>query len=307
MAITLTARTMPGPSSQRWMFVCAGGAGGTTFVAVSQSSTSTATTQAAYSTDDGVTWQSATMPAPQRWFSVAWNGSIFCAVGLGSQCATSTDGISWTAHSMPATANWCSIASVGSLFLAIDSYGSNSASSTDGSAWTTKAGATCSLLVSNSSYFLAFDQGTSVKKSTDGTSWTVHTAPFFNIYGAVYLQGNGWLAASISGGSISLSGDGAVWSAPDATGASAIHSLVVDYNGVTGLYPGSGTNYVQTPKGLAWPAWTAGSTPDMPTGWAYSAWNGRAVAVVGWSNAAATYLSGAPVYFWTNRIGQTET
>src|SRR5574341_2002976 len=59
---------------------------------------------------DGITWTARTIPAG-TYRSVAWNGTVFAAVG-DSVAATSPDGITWTARTMPAGL-YCGVAWTG--------------------------------------------------------------------------------------------------------------------------------------------------------------------------------------------------
>ena len=85
-------------------------------------------------------WQQQALPVTANWSAIAWNGSVFCAVGYGSNiAATSPDGITWTQQTLPASANWYAIALNGSMFFTV-TYGSNiAATSSDGLNWTQQA------------------------------------------------------------------------------------------------------------------------------------------------------------------------
>jgi hypothetical protein len=69
------------------------------FVAVSSGSPSTSST--GYHSTDGITWTLTTLPATQAWRSVAWNGSVFIAVGNSATIAISSDGLTWRAGNIP--------------------------------------------------------------------------------------------------------------------------------------------------------------------------------------------------------------
>jgi hypothetical protein len=61
-----------------------------------------------------------TLPVSANWYSIAWNGTVFCAVASGSAiAATSPDGITWTQRTLPVSANWRSIAWNGTVFCAV--------------------------------------------------------------------------------------------------------------------------------------------------------------------------------------------
>jgi hypothetical protein len=95
-------------------------------------------------TTDGVTWASNTI-ASGVWVSVAWNGTVFCAVGAelgflggGGKIATSPNGITWTVRTGPVVPGegWTKIRYNGTIFCAISYPGNVSATSPDGITWT---------------------------------------------------------------------------------------------------------------------------------------------------------------------------
>ena len=126
------------PSAAAWYNLAYGNS---TFVAVS----TTNSTSAAYSTNEGTTWNSATLPAAKNWQSVTYGNGKFIAISYGTtDVAISTDGTSWSAAgSMPNARNWSSIAwgnpgnTANGIFVAT-AYGTAVAAiSTDnGSNWT---------------------------------------------------------------------------------------------------------------------------------------------------------------------------
>jgi hypothetical protein len=54
-----------------------------------------------YYSTDGINWTETFLPIAQTWRSVAWNGSVFIAVGNTSVFAFSPDGINWYAGVIP--------------------------------------------------------------------------------------------------------------------------------------------------------------------------------------------------------------
>lgn len=102
---------------------------------------------------DGVTWTTGTVPTPAiapfypGFMDMAWNGSVFCAVGGtggATVIATSTDGLAWTQRysAGSGTPEWNHIAWNGSVFLIVDvdtsGFGTRTlgATSPDGITWT---------------------------------------------------------------------------------------------------------------------------------------------------------------------------
>ncbi len=121
------------PSSGDWRCVAAGNG---TLVALRYNST-----EGAYSTDGGVTWDACdTLPVTGNWTSIAYGNGVFVAVSTGGTVAlTSTDGISWTQRVLPVSGNWSSITYSTSLklFGAITNATTNGlATSPDGILWT---------------------------------------------------------------------------------------------------------------------------------------------------------------------------
>lgn len=126
------------PSAAAWYNLAYGNS---TFVAVS----TTNSTAAAYSTNEGASWNSATLPAAKNWQSVTYGNGKFIAISYGTtNVAISTDGTSWSAAgSMPNARNWSSIAwgnpggTANGIFVAT-AYGTavGAISTDNGSNWT---------------------------------------------------------------------------------------------------------------------------------------------------------------------------
>ena len=82
-------------------------------------------------------WTQRVLPANAGWYSIAWNGTVFCATAASSTiAATSPDGITWTQRVLPANANWHAIAWNGTVFCAVAGYSTIAATSPDGITWT---------------------------------------------------------------------------------------------------------------------------------------------------------------------------
>jgi hypothetical protein len=112
------------------------------FVALTDSSTN----RVIYSTDNGSTWLSATLPSPlssSNWSSITYGDGRFVAVSSNTaavnQVMTSEDGITWTAGLATAANNWRSVAYGDGSFIAVSSTGSNRImTSDDGLTWTAR-------------------------------------------------------------------------------------------------------------------------------------------------------------------------
>ena len=76
------------------------------------------------------------LPSSSNWSSIAWNGSVFCAVSYtGTAAATSPDGITWTARTLPSSANWTAIAWNSTVFCIVANTNTVAAISQDGITW----------------------------------------------------------------------------------------------------------------------------------------------------------------------------
>ena len=111
-------------SAQYWNFVMNNG---TIFLAVCNGNVCNIST-------DGSTWYEHAMPFG-NWKSVAWNGSVFCAIA-GNACATSPNGITWNSHTLPAAYQYTDIVWNGICFYTISGTRlDGGATSADGITW----------------------------------------------------------------------------------------------------------------------------------------------------------------------------
>jgi len=138
---------------------------------------------------DGTTWTDRTgTAAPTRdcnWTSIAWNGSLFCAVSYntstnGNQVMTSPDGTTWTARNASHLSQWRGISWNGTVFAAVSNAAGSSLamSSPDGITWTQRTldtGLQTQAISWNGTVFTAIGNGNSGKiaYSEDGITWTV--------------------------------------------------------------------------------------------------------------------------------------
>ncbi|MDD5599078.1 MAG: hypothetical protein PHV82_14115 [Victivallaceae bacterium] len=91
-----------------------------------------------YTSPDGINWTGRTSPLTVV-YDVAWNGSIWVAVGIGGtyHIATSPDGINWTGRTSPLDYYANDVAWNVSIWVAVGSGGTyNIATSPDGINWT---------------------------------------------------------------------------------------------------------------------------------------------------------------------------
>jgi len=157
--------------------------GGTVWVAISAgpgNGTLTSTTTAAYSSNNGVTWNNATLPSSQTWSAVAYGNGTFVAIANnGTATATSSTGTSWSAGGALPTGTWVSIAynPISSSFVAISSSGNYAAYSTNnGASWTLSttqpsAATWASVTWGNGKLVAISTSGTATTYSFDGITW----------------------------------------------------------------------------------------------------------------------------------------
>jgi hypothetical protein len=191
---------------------------------------STAGNTIATSYDGGTTWTGSSSIFSVQGYGVAWNGSLWVAVGEGAShtIATSTDGTTWTGRGVSTFTTrgrgvvWSPSLS---LWVAVGQGGNAIVTSTDGITWTSRVNTTTipfpfndrGLGVAwNGSLFVAVGLGgNSIATSTDGITWTGRSngmlAPFSGYGGSVAWNGSLWVAVGSGGNAIATSTDGTTW------------------------------------------------------------------------------------------------
>jgi len=176
---------------------------------------------------NGLDWTEGTITS-EGWSSVAWNGTVFCAVagvlGETTSAATSTDGLSWTSRTLPASKRWMGIAWNGTVFCAVSGYSTESSNvcavSSDGITWEAKTlpdTCTWSDICANGTTFCAVGwdytnapNTTVVAISTDhGENWTLYS-PAFNMLPSKVLH-TGSFYCAVGEKYCMTSYDGASW------------------------------------------------------------------------------------------------
>lgn len=182
------------------------------------------------SSTDGINWTIRNNGAifTTTALGVAWNGSLFVAVGQGTNCfATSTDGITWSARGATGITTaargvvWATAPGVTSLWVAVGNGTNSIATSPDGITWT---GRTTTTIFST--------QGNQV--ANNGFA-TVATGTGTNSYAWSYDNGQTWTGGGTT--SFGAVGQGIAW------------------NSNTGQWLGGASNapfFLSSPDGINW-------------------------------------------------------
>lgn len=238
--ITWTSRSLPSNLNRGLYSVAWGNTGGNgTFVALGDLG-GTNSTQAFYSTDNGVTWTTSTLPTSITWASVEWHINQFVAVaGLGqasNAAATSPDGITWTSRTLPSSKAWSKLVSNGTYLVLI-------------------GGGNRTGTVSNTDF---------VYKSSDGINWGVNgampsTSSWCGLAWSPVLSK--WYAVpNASGAAHGISSDGLTWTAVAAGVTATFVDVVWAGDRFFAISPaGTGTNNFYYAPGISAQAW-AGPT-----------------------------------------------
>lgn len=122
--------------------------------------------------EDGVTWVNRTASSVGHLTGVAWNGSLFVAVGPMGTILTSPDGAVWTAQASPVQ-SLAGVFAGGNRLVAIGDFG-EAMTSTDGVNWTRSEGFHEQNFLGvtwTGSYFVGVGVGGSIMSSADGLTW----------------------------------------------------------------------------------------------------------------------------------------
>lgn len=155
-------------------------------------------------------------PSDKNWSSVAWNGTVWCAIGQNTAvAATSPDGFTWTERTLPSTSDWRKVVWNGTVFCAIAWGGTVAATSPDGITWTARtlpASANWSSLAWNGTVFAAVAWGgTAAATSPDGITWTSRTLPASVNWIDVAWNGSVFCAIANGSSTCATSPDGTTW------------------------------------------------------------------------------------------------
>lgn len=229
---------------------------------------------------DGISWAPQTAPfalAASRSIAlndIAWNGSVFCAVGWSfnegvfeeTKCCTSADGAAWTERSITdfgANQSDTRIAwfAGGSKFIAVPNAGGTTiATSPDGSSWTPRtcqdlgsAGLSPPDVAGNSSVAVIVGLAGHAQSSTNGETWTSRTAAASNSWTAVEWNGTQFAAVSTSGSGnrVMVSSNGTSWTAESSAENNSWRSIVANSSGKWVAVASDGTNRVMTGENIS--------------------------------------------------------
>jgi hypothetical protein len=253
---------------------------GINFSAVSDGSTVAATTR------DALTWTQRTQPN-DRFLAQAWNGTVYCAVGITRNTITSPDGITWTSHTnaMPnVSASWSAITSIGGIFCAVNYGTAIAATSPDGVTWTQRTlpeNTGWNAITSNGTILIAVGIGAtkSAVSYDNGATWSQGGSISGYAWSGIACNGTVFCIIGSGGtGIVATSTNGAAWTfgtlPRDATWAIAS-------NGTIFCAVASGTAIAATSSnGLVWTA----RTLPVSDNWYTICWNGVIFLVIAWGS-----------------------
>ena len=258
---------------------------------------SSANTTAAISTSPtGQTWTGRTLPIATWLYDIAWNGTVYCAVGVSGHIFTSTDAATWTQQTSGTSEQLVSVEWDSSLSLFICVGVTTIRTSPTGVTWSTAtipsglgtrssnipvAGISNILSKLNGTWFTTVGSSDHIISSTNGTTWTM-----------VFVGGQLSTSATVVAGStaaitnnalfklntlmVACPVAGGIMTAPLSTNSwtlTANISIGV-FNAVAygaGLYVavGNGGILYTSPDGITWTSRTSGTATNL-TGIAWS-------------------------------------
>lgn len=206
-----------------------------------------------------------TLPTSNYMRAVAWNGSIFCAVGDSSTVYTSRDGVAWAQHPFPPGYSLSDIIWTGKFFVTVASGTNVSAVSKDGKSWvfgTLPYSTAWSRLAYNGKTICCISANNLpfVATSGDGIVWDSQSLSGSRYGSAIGVMGTRFVITS-STSLYSYSNDGITWiNANFHTGGTNGWSAVAsDGNIFCALLYGTTTGAV-SPDGISWTVVTLPTT-----------------------------------------------
>jgi len=208
-------------------------------------------TQICYSTDNGATWGTASLPTSHgsaTSYHMAWSGTIFLLVssfnfGAPSKISKSTDGVNWTYVGDGPTGRFFNLQYADGRFLMVADLFTNPKQyySTDGESWTGATDPDNNINWYDASYSPALDRwvmvaytaGTSsIAYSNDsGSNWTIANAPIGGLRAVAWSENaNLFLAGRYDSG---------------------VGEMLLSYDGIDWIYA-TGSNLGSINHGITW-------------------------------------------------------
>jgi len=271
------------------------------FVAVGASS--------CFTSSDGITWTSRTIPAG-TYTDVIYANGLYVAYGSSGILSTSPDGITWTSRSAGSN-DHNQIIYANSLFVAVAQSGTIRTSA-DGITWTARtSGTTVDLngVCWNGSNYVAVGNNGRVLTSADGVTWVVGVDASLSIFYQVEVIDGKTVAFGLNA-SVVLAG--ASRSVPFLSGAwqyatsatSATNPRCVAYNG-SNLYVAGGDNgaILTSPDGNTWTGRDSTLTGSINSVFYL---NGNYLAI-GPAGSTTNLITSPDGVTWTRRTAGTST
>ena len=272
-------------------------------IAISSVTGSVMSTAAAHGfyADTRVRCDLGTLPNVTTWTNMAWNGTVYCAVAIGTTiAATSPDGITWTQRVLPVSALWSSIVWNGTVFCIVASGGvTTAATSPDGITWTTRT-----LPVAANWYAIAWNgavlcavayNSTIAATSPDGITWTQRVLPTTANWRAISWNGTSFCTIALGSAIAATSPDGITWTQQALPVSAGWYSIA--WNGTVFCTVAANSSIAATsPDGITWTQRVLSASAI----WREIAWNGVVFCVVS-TTSSTTATTSPDGITWTTR------
>jgi hypothetical protein len=147
-----------------------------------------------YSSADGITWSSTTLPSASNWTRVRFINNNFVAIASGTTAAAySANGTTWTAATTAASSAWSDVTYANGIYVMIsNTAGTTYQTSTDLVTWTSRTfpvSITASNINTDGSKFYVLFEATYYLTSTNGINWEFNPASVANHNDTAYVNG----------------------------------------------------------------------------------------------------------------------
>ena len=204
---------------------------GSIYVAVGYTGSFAGATNIYFTSPNGITWTSRTLPTSAIYQNIAWNGTVFCVATGTAQAYTSPDGITWTSRTMANNTQHYTMIWAGNQFVCTN-QSNTIETSPDGTTWTSHAVTTSQwwqgLAYNGINYVAVGSLGASNTigmYSANGTSWTNMTLPSSSSWSSVAWNGSIFVALAYNTTAYATSPDGITW-----TGRTAPAAFIPPFN-----------------------------------------------------------------------------